>query len=283
MQSGSTIRCEHEKESRNPMLTSIDIKNFRCFKHLEIGGLKRFNFIVGDGGSGKTALLESFFLAGGGSPEIYFRLRSWRGFGEYRLQGSRESFESLFRDLFFEFDHTSGVIIRLKDSQVGDRTLRIYYGQDEAISLPLRGKPNPDTSTTSIQPLHFKWQSQSKTVDSKAYIEDGVLKLSGTQDVYPMHLISPLTISPTFSAQRFSELSKANKHRKVEALVRELFPMVCDITTEAIGGDVMLYASVQGLKEKLPVAVLSGGDLPRLFQPVITEDFKIAANSFGVR
>ena len=26
-----------------------------------------------------------------------------------------------------------------------------------------------------------------------------------------------------------------------------------------------------------------GGDLPRLFQPVITEDFKIAANSFGVR
>ena len=24
-------------------------------------------------------------------------------------------------------------------------------------------------------------------------------------------------------------------------------------------------------------------DLPRLFQPVVTEDFKIAANSFGVR
>jgi hypothetical protein len=27
----------------------------------------------------------------------------------------------------------------------------------------------------------------------------------------------------------------------------------------------------------------SDPDLPRLFQPVITEDFKISANSFGVR
>src|SRR5450755_3816614 len=116
MQAGSTVRYEQEKNSGNPMLTSIDVKNFRCFKHLEQGGLKRFNFIVGDGGSGKTALLEALFLAGGGSPEIYFRLRSWRGFGEFRLQGSRESFESLFRDLFFEFDQKSGVLIRLKDS-----------------------------------------------------------------------------------------------------------------------------------------------------------------------
>jgi hypothetical protein len=33
-----------------------------------------------------------------------------------------------------------------------------------------------------------------------------------------------------------------------------------------------------------PVQITScGSDLPRLFQPVITEDFRIAANSFGVR
>jgi len=39
------------------MLASIRIQNFRCFKQLEQGNLKRFNLIVGEGGSGKTALL----------------------------------------------------------------------------------------------------------------------------------------------------------------------------------------------------------------------------------
>jgi hypothetical protein len=36
---------------------------------------------------------------------------------------------------------------------------------------------------------------------------------------------------------------------------------------------------------RIEPSVLSGcdPDLPRLFQPIITEDFRIAANSFGVR
>ena len=183
------------------MLASIEIKNFRCFSELQQGGLKRFNFVVGDGGSGKTALLESIFLAGGGSPEIYFRIRGWRGFGEVRFQNSRESFESFFRDLFFNFDQQSGVHIRLTDSNLGDRSLRIYYGEDEPFTLSLRA--NADTSAHSPKPLHFRWKTQAKTVDTKIYFEENTLKISGGQDVYPIHFLSQQTISPSFSAQRF--------------------------------------------------------------------------------
>ena len=35
--------------------------------------------------------------------------------------------------------------------------------------------------------------------------------------------------------------------------------------------------------ERIRQANTRHGDLPRLFQPVITEDFRTAANSFGVR
>jgi AAA domain, putative AbiEii toxin, Type IV TA system len=242
-----------------PMLSSIKIQNFRCFKNLEQGGLKRFNFVVGDGGSGKTALLESIFLAAGGSPEIYFRIRSWRGFGDFTLQNSRESFESLFRDLFFDLDQTTGIVIRLNDDAMGDRSLRVFYGEGEPYTLPLRGKPSPETGSLSIQPLHFRWKSQTKTVDTKVYIDDNALKITGVQDVYPVHFISPLSISPTFSAVTFSQLSKANRQGQVLESVRTLFPAVREITCEAVGGGVMLYAAFEGRSAKLPVAVLSGG------------------------
>jgi AAA15 family ATPase/GTPase len=45
------------------MIHSIDIRNFRCFERLEIGNCRRINLLVGDNGSGKTALLEAIFLA----------------------------------------------------------------------------------------------------------------------------------------------------------------------------------------------------------------------------
>jgi predicted ATPase len=89
------------------MIDSMQVKNFRCFKDLSLGGLKRFNVLVGDSGSGKTALLESLFITAAANPEVYLRMRGWRGLGEsLRLAGSRASYESLFRELFFDLKNT---------------------------------------------------------------------------------------------------------------------------------------------------------------------------------
>ena len=83
------------------MIKSLEIKNFRCFKDLYLRELKRFNIVVGEGGSGKTSLLEAIFLVAGASPEVWMRLRQWRGFSPtFRLSGTRDSYESLFRDIF---------------------------------------------------------------------------------------------------------------------------------------------------------------------------------------
>ncbi len=40
------------------MLTSLEIENFKCFRHLKIEKLAKVNLFVGEGNSGKTALLE---------------------------------------------------------------------------------------------------------------------------------------------------------------------------------------------------------------------------------
>jgi len=94
------------------MITSFEIKNFRCFEHIKQDGLRRFNLLVGKSGSGKTALLEALFLAGGANPEIYFRLRRWRGFGEgVALSATRDTYEAFFQDLFYNFHQEMGASI----------------------------------------------------------------------------------------------------------------------------------------------------------------------------
>ena len=57
------------------MIKEIDIRNYKCFEHLKIQDCRRVNVIVGDNGSGKTALLEAMFMALGSTSEMVLRFR----------------------------------------------------------------------------------------------------------------------------------------------------------------------------------------------------------------
>ena len=83
------------------MIQSLHIENYRCFGDVQLSDLKTLNLIVGESGSGKTAFLEALFMAGGISPEIFFRTRGWRGFPDrVEIVGGKSGYESIFRDLF---------------------------------------------------------------------------------------------------------------------------------------------------------------------------------------
>ena len=44
------------------MYKSFHVKNFRCFKDLQINDLGRVNLIAGKNNTGKTALMEAMYL-----------------------------------------------------------------------------------------------------------------------------------------------------------------------------------------------------------------------------
>jgi len=67
------------------MIDRLIVENFRCFKHLELNNLARVNVVGGQNASGKTALLESLFLAAAGNPEILIRMRQFRGYSEGQI------------------------------------------------------------------------------------------------------------------------------------------------------------------------------------------------------
>src|SRR5437763_2995480 len=131
----------HKEQSESAgytMIQSLEISNYRGFKNLRLKNLSRVNIIVGDNGSGKTALLESLFLAGGLGPELYLRTRAWRGAGERVQVGlDRDQYEGLWKEIFYGLDQNEPVNIRFVDSESGERQLRIYYDVSQTTLMPL--------------------------------------------------------------------------------------------------------------------------------------------------
>jgi hypothetical protein len=239
------------------MINQIEIRNFRCFKNVKLHGLKRFNFIVGDSGTGKTALLESMFLAAGGNPQIWFRLRRWRGLGEGPMQiGVRETYEALFRDMFYAFDQKSGANIRILDSELGKRELEIYYKKSNVYRLPLK-EQQPEAFL--IDPIQFKWDFGNDIVHSQVIVKEGALQMTGDAKVYPLFLISPRTFSGRDNALNFSNLSRVKRAHPVAKAVASIFKEVEDISLELLAGEPQIFVSLSTLPEKIPLGDLSGG------------------------
>jgi len=247
-------------DGESVMIDKIEISNFRCFKSLTIGGLKKFNVLVGPSGSGKTALLEALFLVAGGSAEIYYRLRRWRGLGAgeflpLSLTGTRMSYESMFRELFFGFDNKASARVEIIDSKMGYRRVSVNYKPEAEYELPL-DEEGPQ-NFIQVNPIVFSWKTPIMHVESKVQIKEGKVQFAGTNDVYPIWLISPS--APVGYAQHFSDLSKGGESGPVVDEFRNLFPIVRGLSLESSAGQMALFVELSPFKEKMPIGMISAG------------------------
>lgn len=80
----------------NLVLDSLEIENFRAFRHLKINHLGRVNLVVGKNNVGKTCLLEALMLyAGKGEPVVILGLLEKRN--ELRSSSGKRVYRSLER------------------------------------------------------------------------------------------------------------------------------------------------------------------------------------------
>ncbi len=237
------------------MINRFELKNFRCFKQLDIS-LKQFNVVVGESGSGKTALMEALFLLGGGSPEIYFRLRNWRGFSRtLNLSGTREDFQSLFRDLFYNFDQNNGAVLRSQDDRAGSRQLEISFGDSKAYGLDLKG---PEPHAFTLSPLDFKWIIGGRVHNTSIFFKEGRFTIEGSAPVAPLAYYNAINTTSFESSSAFSSLSRRFRSSSLIKVISNVYPQVKDVTLEIIGGDPALCVATE-LNERLPIGDLSGG------------------------
>lgn len=257
------------------MINRMEVRNFRCFKSLSLSGLKRLNLIVGESGSGKTALLETIFLLSSGSPEAYFRLRRWRGFGEGNLEfnGTKDSFDNLFFYMFHDGDKNAIARISFIDSHEGKRSLDIGFHDQETLSIDLSKSEN----SVRITPISFKWDVGNRITNVTLEIKDGIIRGKGSADTFPLHYISSKNTSSRFDAQLFSALSRSKQEREIVDVVQESFRYIRSLSIELSGGEALIHAEVDGFSQKIPVNELSGG-----FTKYLSIALAIASNRNGV-
>ena len=87
------------------MYKSFRVKNFRCFKDLQINDLGRVNLIAGKNNTGKTALLEAMYIfTRPKSPKLLIDLQDVRGIVE--PEGNRRDY---WKQYFFDMDSSETI------------------------------------------------------------------------------------------------------------------------------------------------------------------------------
>jgi len=248
------------------MVDSIHIRNFRSFKDVRVDDCRTVNVIVGDNGSGKTALLEALFLALGVSPELALRTRAWRGYELGQLSGTPEVVEeALWSDLFYRFDTSKSAYVSLKGGGGHTRsvTVRLQPEGIQRIIPPSRKKPGtPPTTVRERSTIEFNWTippyGEHRIIPK--WIGD---KLSfdpiPRQHVKGSFFVANRIIAGQEVSARFSELSRQFQEGQFIERFHGLFKNIIDMGIEVEAGVPMLFATVGTLPRKIPLTLASGG------------------------
>src|SRR6266496_181697 len=262
------------------MLTSLHVENFRCFKNLDLADFGLINVVVGKNSAGKTALLESIFLGGGG-PELPALFRTWRGVtGVIPPIQTKAAYEAFWEDLFFRFNSDLTIKVKLLGTPENTRSTKIFYDKTSRAQVispgPKDTKPpigfsgysdetrrlTSDAST--IVPLVFEVTDASGTPYrlTAEVSETGQLVInpaSRPMGAHTLFYVATLLSSPASLASLFSDLSLRHQERNVVETFREVFPQVTDFSVLTPSGLSGLYATIPNLKEKIAIGLISAG------------------------
>ena len=235
------------------MIRSFEIRGYRCFSRAYAENLSRINIIVGQSGTGKTALLEALFICGGGNPQHYFHILNWRGVVGQKIEVQTETYDLFFREMFHRFDSTGGISIRIEDTDRGQWSLEIGTSIDSQKQLVSPGDPAVYT------PITFKSKSGSgKTHRETIRVEEG-LNFTQAPEPYQIHFLNNVTLAqPVAPASRFSQIVQEAREEAVIQALNEIYKNIVDVRLVTYAGGNVLLASVDGLG-RIPISSVSGG------------------------
>src|SRR5258708_7328763 len=246
-----------ERPVRYRMIDRLIVENFRCFEHLELDHLAPINVVVGQNASGKTALLESLFFAGAATPESLIRFRIFRGYSEGQLQllPDRKGYESIWREVFYNFDYSRTIAAKTVGSTGCSRETIVSYSQEGNVPLVA----NPDSY--SQVPLIFSGVDASgKAFSYRADMTPRGINYDATLQTIPI-VYFPSSHRPQLRemSDRFTSVDVRGELGKLVSTLNERFEFLTGLSLGSVGGATLIYAETTYFKEKVPIGLVSNG------------------------
>lgn len=273
------------RDMNKPVLKSIHIQNFRCFRRLDINSLARVNLIAGKNSVGKTAALEAIFLLiGAENLNLILRISQFRGIGE--LKGEIGSvLELLWAPLFYQL-------------QV-DRKIKISAGlnrgREQKVELALVSAPsqtlefgNDSEQSTLRSSLSANQILEQKFTDSRNNLTEFEMKfIDGKLRIQPVPSNPPfpgyfLSARKPHSqeevANLFGRLVKSKRVQNLDlvSILKLVEPRLLQLGVIPSAGSSMIYGDI-GLDQMLPTSLMGDG-----MERVIGIVLRIANASGGI-
>ena len=264
------------------MFTSFTLKNFRCFRELQIEPLERINLIAGENNTGKTALLEAIFLhLGPNNPELTLRLNAWRG-----IEQSNVDAEEIWGWLFLgrHIDATIE-ILGMYSGRCGEQqnTLQIHLEEpEEARLVPNKETDQPSsisrslTTAPSWRELAWKFQDTiGQSWTSRISLSSAGMKVSQAHlppppsgpGPLPGRFLTTRARFPKEDVECFSKLEQIGRQDEVLAPLKFLEPRLCRLAVLATSGVPFIHGDI-GIGRLVPMPMMGEG-IVRLFSMVL--------------
>jgi hypothetical protein len=244
------------------MIESIEISNFRCFKALKLGDLKRVTVITGANASGKSALLEALLCGARGNAETLLATSQLRGIqvGPQPLPipglsaaMTPQEFPALWDHLFNSTEQDGERVIATElsigysDSNKRKYSFHLAYGREAKKSEPSPlaiGSP-PLVITRTITPLRGVAARTTSTVTMSN--QGQLLGTNQLNNFGPSALIisSSLTYSESDNVRWFSRMRESGKTNELVSFIKSTFPFISNLEVLALAGSPGIYANLK--------------------------------------
>lgn len=258
------------------MYKSFRVKNFRCFKDLQINDLGRVNLIAGKNNTGKTALMEAMYLHSGNRDartllriEHHESLRLYREFMPSDTDDDSKSLVS-WNNLFYNFE-TNNPIELTASIEVGES---LFHGQrfDSTVTVSSKSVESLDIddilSQLRIEDLEryryvdvLEIKSDTDRRSTFLAILNGRVRGSRLRNKNPRQsdfLYAQEKIDSRLNAHRISNMRQSNDLATLVAALSDIEYRLKGLELLFDGNRPLIYADI-GLSQLVPLSHLGDG------------------------